>query len=535
MKGAIPFAVLLSVVLTVNIQATAGAGLSLPDGATEVFQYAVSAGTNDKGQESTAYLWLPPQAHRIRGVIVGGNVLLEPHFVVDPVIRQACAEIGLAIVYFSPHFAATFVWQETDCEEQLLQALADLGKISNHSELADAPLVPIGHSVASLFAQRVFNWQPQRCLAVITYKGALPADPTLAANPAVRGVPALHVTDFIAGEDVPDKAASQSREIALRCRAANPELLLGLIEENGGRHGTYSFRLSEMFAEFLRAAARLRLDATGKLRPVKSGEGVLMDAQMDKPRFPAAPANEYEGKAEESLWFPSLELARALEKFNLTQFGKKSRDFAFVANNATGALMDNAQGEIKPQWVGRDEFQVQAKATDGRAAPIRFRASCQQLEQVAPDRFRFRYNPRAARWPVLLGIWDGDEEHRYMERVKRVATPWKQGSGSGAWTTPATDKNIIQFTPPASVHRRAFPVKLTGTSNAQLPVRYTVNYGPARIANEDTLVLADWPARAKLPVTIEVIAWQLGSQVEPKIPPAEPVRRRITVVAEDSP
>jgi hypothetical protein len=509
-----------------------GPAIEAASGTAEVFQYAVAAGKNDNSQDSTAYLWLPPKAVKVRGVIVGGNVLLEPNFVVDPVIRRACAEIGLAIVYFSPHFAAKFEWQQTDCEAQLLKALADLAKASNHPELADAPLVPIGHSVASLFAQRVFNWQPQRCLAVITYKGALATEVELAGDAALRGVPTLHTTDFIAGESPEGKSGSQSRELALGCRARSADLLMGLIEENGGRHGTYSFRLPEMFAEFLRASAKLRLDAQGRLRPVKASEGVLIDAQMEKPRFPAAKAGEYQGKPEEALWFPSMELAQAVERFNRTQFNRKTRDFAFVSDLKTGTLMENVQGEIKPQWIGPDTFEVQARTLDGKEAPIRLLPSCRQLEQVGPNRFRFRYNPRAARWPVLLGIWDGDEEYRYIERVKRVATPWKKGPGCGAWTTPGTDRNNIEFTPPPTVRRSEFPLKLEATSSSKLPVRFTVNYGPVRIESEDTLVLADWPARAQLPMSLEIIAWQLGSHIEPKIPPAAPVRRVITMVAE---
>ena len=304
---------------------------------------------------------------------------------------------------------------------------------------------------------------------------------------------------------------------------------MGLIEENGGRHGCYSFRLSEMFAEFLIASVRLRLDEQGRLRPVRPEDGVLIDAQMESPRFPPARPGEFKGKPQEALWLPSMDLALAVEKFNRAQFGRKSRDFAFVADNATGALMDNAQGEIKPQWVGPDEFEVQARALDGKEAPIRFLVSCRQMEPTAPNRFRFRFDPRAARWPVLLAVWDGDDDFRYIERVKRVALPWKRGGGSGAWDIPATDRNAITFDTPEKVSRADFPLKLDAASTSKLPVRFTVEYGPARLVGGNTFEIAEWPAKARCPLTISVWAWQLGSQVDPKVPPARPVRRLIVV------
>ena len=64
---------------------------------TAVFQYAVPVAT-DRGQK-TAFLWLPPKAPHIRGVVIGGMTLMEREMAKDARIRAACTEEQLAIVF----------------------------------------------------------------------------------------------------------------------------------------------------------------------------------------------------------------------------------------------------------------------------------------------------------------------------------------------------------------------------------------------------------------------------------------------------
>ena len=72
-----------------------------------VFQYAV-ANTNAKGRVDTVFLWLPAEAEKIRGLVLSGDLMMEANFVVDPVIRQACADQSIGILFSnvglpSPH------------------------------------------------------------------------------------------------------------------------------------------------------------------------------------------------------------------------------------------------------------------------------------------------------------------------------------------------------------------------------------------------------------------------------------------------
>ena len=51
-----------------------------------VFQYAVPVETPKGPRE--AFLWIPPKAQRVRGVVLGGMTLAEREIAKDPIIRR---------------------------------------------------------------------------------------------------------------------------------------------------------------------------------------------------------------------------------------------------------------------------------------------------------------------------------------------------------------------------------------------------------------------------------------------------------------
>ena len=61
-----------------------------------VYQYSVPVGPR------TAYLWIPPQCTRVRGIIMSLANLLERDWLEDPIIRQAAADEGLGIIWVGP-------------------------------------------------------------------------------------------------------------------------------------------------------------------------------------------------------------------------------------------------------------------------------------------------------------------------------------------------------------------------------------------------------------------------------------------------
>lgn len=65
--------------------------------ARAVFQYVVPVQTKPGLKEGC--LWIPPLAERVRGVLVAGMTLAERELVRDPLVRRACAEETLAVLF----------------------------------------------------------------------------------------------------------------------------------------------------------------------------------------------------------------------------------------------------------------------------------------------------------------------------------------------------------------------------------------------------------------------------------------------------
>lgn len=102
-----------------------------------VFQYA-APGTTAKG-ESQAFLWIPAEAQKVRGVIMAGLTLMEREFVKDPVIRQACADEQLAMLFLKCGLGAV----------DLQKVLDDFARVSGYEELSAAPLFFVGHAAGN--------------------------------------------------------------------------------------------------------------------------------------------------------------------------------------------------------------------------------------------------------------------------------------------------------------------------------------------------------------------------------------------------
>ncbi len=489
-----------------------------------VFQYAVSAKTATGG-DVTAYLWLPAATTKIRGLVMGGDLMMEANFIVDPVIRAACAEQGIGILFFMKHLYGGF--DKAD-QERLSAILAELAALSHHPELATVALMPIGHSAASPTIGTILHAMPDRCFAALTYKGAHPI-PVDKPTERVRGIPTLHVQDFV--EEYKDRRETGSigRQNVLAIRAQDPELLSGIVEDNGSKHAAWCFRLTPLIGEFIRAAAELRIAADGSTRPVPTHAGVLVDGRFAAPRHPAAAAAEYAGDPREALWYPSIAMARMLTDYNAVQLGKPAQYLAFV-DPATGAPLPEDAAVLR--FVEADVFEVQAtflpKAGNPAlpqdpvtpaAGPILFAAHGRRLVSVGPNRFRLHVHPTAVRWYRLSAYNMGDATHRFEEILATVSIAPQRGGTAQS----------LDFPDIGVVKRDAFPLALQATSSAGLPVRFTVEYGPAAIRDGNRLALAEIPARATFPLRIAVTAYQFGSHIEPHVQEAVPVRRILTV------
>jgi len=525
-------------------------GVLTPAVPAQVYQYAACA-QDVAGKEITAYLWVPPEADRLRGVLVGGQTLMEPAFAGDPAIRQACTAEKLAIVYFSPALDAQFDYKTKDSPARLQKALDDLAEASGYRELAVAPLFPFGHSVSSIFASRVVCWNPGRCFGALPFKGGLslpPDDP----QATVAGVPILAVKgqfeEFGPGpsgalRDFEDRETAWKgmREILLGLRSKDDRNLIAYLVEPGASHFAWSQRLAPYVAAFIREGARQRIpdwpmDAKEpvKCREVAPASGALSGGEIGKETL-AARYGEFKGDKTKAFWHLNVELAKMADALHADLFTKRPQ-FVTFADLKTGKPIlvgHDMRLRLGPTWVGPDTFRVAGtfldKAPDkypkvegpaGHAeGAVRFRAFGGTVEQTGPDTFRVTPDGRGRIRAEIMAFHPGDATYRYAEQQGRMGLPEQLKQGK-----PQT----ITFPPVARLKASGGQVRLQATSDSGLPVRYYVESGPAAVEG-DALRPADWPRRAKSLVKVMVVAYQYGSAVEPFVQSAEPIRQVIAM------
>jgi len=90
-----------------------------------------------------------------------------------PEFRKALAELGFAEIWVAPTFDGWFRFDKGAGEkfDAMMKSLAD---VSGYSELAYAPLVPMGHSAAATLPECVGSWNPRRTLAMLSVSGQWP-------------------------------------------------------------------------------------------------------------------------------------------------------------------------------------------------------------------------------------------------------------------------------------------------------------------------------------------------------------------------
>lgn len=512
-----------------------------------MYQWAIPVERPD-GRTCTAYVWIPPAAERVRGVFIGG----EAYIAGDPAIRQACAEANIAIIRAG--IDGIFNYKTGPGPEIFLKVLAAVAEATGYGEIARAPFFAFGHSTSCIYATAAATWKPTRCFGSLAFKGSV-MPPTYDPEADLSGIPILAVKgqfeEFGPGpsgvlRDFEDRetAWKEDRAKYLRMRGENGNVLISLIVEAGSTHMEWTPRVGEYAALFLRKAAQARIPdwPVGAAEPVmcKSvdvASGALTSPEITAPDAPkAAPYAEYKGDRKAAYWHIDMELARAFEAFHAGRFGKRAQFVAFAdpANGNPIYSRHDLRYGTRVAWVEPDVFRVAGtfltEARDkyakpegpiGQAdGPIRFRLfglGGRDIEAVGPDTFRVVSYGGRGMGGSITAYHPGDDMYR----------PAEQPAGVRHRLLTDGESQAIEF-PEIAALKPGGEVKLAATSSKGLSVRYVVQNGPAAIEG-DVLKVQDIPPRAKLPLTVEVTAYQWGSAVEPFVQTAAPVTRTVTV------
>ena len=500
-----------------------------------VWQWSVPFGAG------RAFLWIPEDCARVRAVVLAQHNLIEQGILEHRALRTTLAELNFAAVLIAPPFDPAFDFTR-GAGERLDAVLHALAVESGYGEIATAPIAPMGHSACASFPWNFAAWAPERTLAALSLKGDAPQTNLTgsgAPNPVwggarLAGIPGLMVMSE--QEWWEDRLAPLER-----FREAHPAAPLAVLCDTGRGHFDATDELVEFLALFLRKAALARLaPAGGALRAVDPRTGVEV-----RSRFPEAES------APRSFWGFDAEMARATEAIHRRDHGKRPQQVAFASRGALVPISTSHAGvelTFRPEADGltlrlegafiaplpprepvaakdrpRPVTTVQPRPAEPGAhapGPVCLEWIVGPVRPAGAGEFRVAFDRLASvrdarafdAW--LLARHPGDGEFRGAVQQGRLRLPrFARGL-----------EQTIGFPAISDRPANAGAVPLGARSSAGLPVGYYVREGPA-VVRDGRLHFTAVPPRARWPVRVTVVAWQIGRGAEPEVRGATPVER----------
>ena len=499
-----------------------------------------------------AWLWIPPNCEKVRGVVVAQHNMEEISILENPEFRAALAEMGFAEVWVAPFFDHLFRFDQ-GAGDTFNQMMNDLGDASGYSELKFAPVVPMGHSAAASWPYYFAAWNPQRTLCALSVSGQWPYFRNKDWAPDIWGDRIIDFVPCLESMGEYEAANDWSRE-GLWERQQHPKMPLSMLANPGQGHFAATGVKVEYLVLYLKKAVQYRMpkdwdgDSAPKLIPIDPTKtGWLVDKwrRDQPPAAPAAPINQYQGDPKQAFWFFDEELAKATEKYEAAARGLKpqlvgyQQDGKFVPQKEThlqvdlkfepqadgvtfkltGAFYDSVPpGSSRlPGWT-----QLPTNAPLGHASggAISIDPICGPVEKLDADTFAVRFQKetllKSNAWDyelVFAATHPGDAEYKPAVQQAHMFVPARNKQGAEQHIT-------FPVIPDQKDGIKTLP--LNATSDAGTSVCYFVREGPAEI-DGNVLKFTPLPPRAKFPVKVTVVAWQYGRSAEPKVKTAAPV------------
>ncbi len=533
---------------------------SLRSPVNQVFQFMQSdsspAWADGSTNQATAYLWIPEDSRRLRGLLIMCANVPEHMLVGHPAIRAVCTANDLGIVWCSPSFMNFRKDMPKDYKTAtafLQQILDGLARKSGYDEVATVPWLPMGESGHLLMVDALVEQCPERCIAGIWIKNNhLP--------PKNRQVPAL-VAFGTAQEWSQTKSDIRTNwnnigaayAGILDQRAKNPGWPLSYIIDGGSGHFDCSERLAQYFAHYINQVAKARLAVGGALKPVALETGFLADLPV--PGHEHHPVTAFARIAPDARGVPwyfdrtSAEDAQTFARINwqaetqLPAFADATGEvFPFTFNGITWipinkppesstnslptpVLETEADGvTFTLKGVLLDQLPVNFSGAGAKLAPAPGTPSvewlCGCVEPLGHNRFRMALD-RTWPSPIYVAV-----RHPGTDKIRAVVQPGQISRDNHSEGMP--QKITFEKIPDVKAGTESLP--LVAQSDAGLPVSFYVVVGPA-IVKDGRLVFTKIPLRTKFPVSVTIAAWQWGRGLEPKVKTAEIVKQTFQILA----
>lgn len=502
-----------------------------------------------------AWLWIPPNCERIRGVVVAQNNMEEISILENPKFRAALTEMNFAEIWVAPFFDHIFRFDEGAGEtfDSMLDALANE---SGYKELEFAPVVPMGHSAAASWPYYFAAWNPGRTLAALSVSGQWPYVRNKDFSPDIWGDRNIDFVPCLESMGEYESANTWSNE-GLKERQQHPLMPLSMLANPAQGHFASTDVKCEYLAFYIKKAVEYRMPkkwdggSPPKLIPIDPTKtGWLVDKWRlnQEPTAPAAPVGKYKGDPKQAFWFFDEELAKATEKYEAMDRDLKPQlvgymedgqmvpqrnehlqvDLKFkpeadgVTFKLSGAFYNNVPGGSPrlPGWTG-----LQVGSPLGHASnpdKISINPICGPVGKILSNTFVVSFqketllvtNARQFEL-VFAATHPGDSEYKPAVQQAHMFIPARNTEGA---------EQRITFPEIPNQKAGTKSLKLNAVSDANVPVHYYVREGPAEV-DGGILKLSKIPSRAKLPLKVTVVAWQYGRSIEPKLETAEPVER----------
>lgn len=283
------------------------------------------------------------------------------------------------------------------------------------------------------------------------------------------------------------------------------------------------------------------------LRPIDpTNTGWLVDKwrKDEVPRAEAAPVGRYNGDPAQAFWYFDEELAKATLNYQARHRNKKVQLIGYVQNGKmVGQRNTHQQVNLKFEPLadgitfklgaafydtipgGSPRPAIWAEAPAGEHIGHVKNAGSITIQHITGPMIKlndstFRIQPQSGFWqnPHSYELWfaaihPGDERYKPAVQQAQMLVPPLNTAG-----------RVQQLTFSAIPDQRENEkgIKLNASSDANVPVSFYVQDGPAEIVG-DRLNLLKVPPGSRFPVKVTVVAWQYGNSNEPKLQTAKPV------------
>lgn len=514
-------------------------------------EYQWSVPIEGKDPHARAFLWIPPNCTKLRGVIFASQVILEKSFCDNALIREACQKenLGIIILFRSP---ITYFKYKEGADQVLQKVCADLADLSGYDEIATAPLITIGHSGGAIGAWNIAYWNPKRVIAILTLHAAAMVNPPEAdAKASVGGIPVMAVSGEYESWGNPqepiDKHWRWLRGDLLDIRAKYNNAQVCEVVQPGAGHFNFDQHLAKLTAMFIQKAAHYRIatDSTGHtyLLNLPEHTGWLTDINLlSASKYAPAPFLNYKGDPSLAFWHMDEDLAKAVHGFPKLYGGQKDQRVSFVQDNKTLPASWITDLSFHPNNDGNSVTLRGAYLTEtpagvaGSGKPLKHAHQKLQFfliggwggggKQINDSVFQIHYDHFGiSRYTNNLQVMLyslGNQDFKYAEQAGQVKFPETNTVGR-----PQT----IHFSAFNQITKHQHHIPLVASSDAGLPISFFIRSGPAEIRGNE-LVLTTIPPRSKYPLKITVVAYQWGRNQEPLIQSAKPVEQDIYILSE---